>query len=183
MDTAGCLTLRYKDGVCHMGGFHAFNDGPESEMCFLNHISFYGGLVLMCISITLLNPMVPNLESTVAISDGVITPLPVWGPGYEVSFEFYLNSVSGDYQFLFGVAGNAGDEDVAFGQPCIFISGDKLPIWFGLNGHGEGRDDAGDYWAGDTLDLWKHPYGGSVTIDVNKWHQLTVASVKEDGKV
>ena len=45
MVTAGCLTLRYKEGVCHMGGYHAFNDGPESEMCFLNHISFYGGSV------------------------------------------------------------------------------------------------------------------------------------------
>ena len=45
MVTAGCLTLRYKDGVCALGGFHAFNDGPESEMCFLNHILFYGGLV------------------------------------------------------------------------------------------------------------------------------------------
>ena len=137
----------------------------------------------MCISIILLIPMVSNSESEVTPSDGVITPLPVWGPGYEVSFEFYLNSVSGDYQFLFGVAGNAGDEDVAFGQPCIFIYGDKLPIWFALNGHGEGRDDAGDYWAGDTLDLWKHPYGGSVTIDVNKWHQVSVSSIKEDGKV
>ena len=112
----------------------------------------------------------------------VLSPLCLSG-GLEVSFEFYLNSVSGAYQFLFGVAGTAGDEDVAFGQPVIFIYGDKLPIWFALNGHGAGRDDAGDYWAGDTLDLWKHPYGGSVTIDVNKWHQLTVASVKEDGKV
>ena len=45
MDTAGCLTLRYKDGVCDLGGFNASNDGPDSEMCFLNYISFYGGSV------------------------------------------------------------------------------------------------------------------------------------------
>ena len=44
MDTAGCLTLRYKDGVCDLGEFHAFNDSPESEMCFLNSILYYGGL-------------------------------------------------------------------------------------------------------------------------------------------
>ena len=44
MDTAGCLTLRYKDGVCGLGEFHAFNDSPESEMCFLNSILYYGGL-------------------------------------------------------------------------------------------------------------------------------------------
>ena len=45
MDTAVCLTLRFKDGVCALGGFHAFNDGPESEVCFLNSILFYGGSV------------------------------------------------------------------------------------------------------------------------------------------
>ena len=45
MDTAGCLTLRFKDGVCDLGGFHAFNDGPESEVCYLNSILFYGGSV------------------------------------------------------------------------------------------------------------------------------------------
>ena len=45
MDTAGSLTLRYKDGVCALGGFHAFNDGPESEVCFLNSILYYGGAV------------------------------------------------------------------------------------------------------------------------------------------
>ena len=56
-------------------------------------------------------------------------------------------------------------------------------MWFAINGHKNGRNEAGDYWAGDTLGIWKHPYGGSVTIDVNKWHQVTVASVKEDGKV
>ena len=132
---------------------------------------------LMCIFIIL---MVLNLESPVAPSDGVITPLPVWGPGYEVSFEFYLNSAGGGgYQYLFGVVGNADHtaNDVAYGQPIIFYRNGKLPIWFALNGNAYGEA------AGDTLDIWRFPYGGSVTIDVNKWHQVTVASVKEDGKV
>ena len=59
----------------------------------------------------------------------------------------------------------------------IFYRNGKLPIWFALNGNAYGEA------AGDTLDIWRLPYGGSVTIGVNKWHQVTVASVKEDGKV
>ena len=141
----------------------------------------------MCIFIILIILMAPNSESTVTISDGVITPLPVWGPGYEVSFEFYLNSDGGTsgYQYLFGLVGSADHtaDDVGFGQPVIFYCNGKLPMWFAINGHKNGRNEAGNYWAGDTLDLWKHPYGGSVTIDVNKWYQMTVASFKEDGKV
>ena len=135
----------------------------------------------MCISIILLILMVTNLESTVAISDGVITPLPVWGPGYEVSFEFYLNSDGGTsgYQYLFGVVGSPDHtaNDVGYGQPVIFYRNGKLPIWFALNGNIYGEA------AGDTLDIWRLPYGGSVTIGVNEWHQVTVASVEEDGKV
>ena len=39
MDADGCFTLRYKDGVCDLGGFHASHDGPEeSEMCFFNNL-------------------------------------------------------------------------------------------------------------------------------------------------
>ena len=188
MDTAGCLTLRYKDGVCDLGGFYAFNDGPDSEMCFLNYISFYGGSVSNIFTfIFWLILMVPYSESTIAPSYGVITTLPGWGPGYEISFEFYLNSDGGtsDYQQLFGVVGNADHtaDDVGEGQPVIFYRNGKLPIWFAINGHKYGKNEAGDCWAGDTLGIWKHPYGGSVTIDVNKWHQVTLASFKEDGKV
>ena len=39
MNTDGCLTLRYQDSVCDLGGFHASRDGSESEdisQCFLN---------------------------------------------------------------------------------------------------------------------------------------------------
>ena len=33
------VTLRYKDGVCDLGGFHASHDGPEeSEMIFFNNL-------------------------------------------------------------------------------------------------------------------------------------------------
>ena len=36
LDTDGCLTLRYKDGVCDLGGFHVVRDGSDSEMCYFN---------------------------------------------------------------------------------------------------------------------------------------------------
>ena len=36
LDTDGCLTLRYKDGVCDLGGFHVIRDGSDSEMCYFN---------------------------------------------------------------------------------------------------------------------------------------------------
>ena len=92
----------------------------------------------MCIFIILIILMAPNSESTVTISDGVITPLPVWGPGYEVSFGFYLNSDGGTsgYQYLFGLVGSADHtaDDVGFGQPVIFYRNAKLPIWFAING-------------------------------------------------
>ena len=120
-------------------------------------------------------------------SDDVITPLPVWGPGYEISFEYYLNSDGGDigYQYLFAVVGNADNtDDFGFGQPLIFYNKDsekefyangKMPMWFALQGIQKGPDEAGD-----NLNLWKLPYGGSVTIDVNKWHKVSVSSIKED---
>ena len=39
MDTEECFTLRYKDGVCDLGGFHASHDGPEeSEMILFNNL-------------------------------------------------------------------------------------------------------------------------------------------------
>ena len=49
-----------------------------------------------------------------------------------------------------------------------------------INGDKEGRPY---YGAGDHLGLWYFPYGGTVEIGVNKWHHLTVSSVKEDGIV
>ncbi len=39
MGDNGCFTLRYKDGVCDLGGFHASHDGPEeSEMILFNNL-------------------------------------------------------------------------------------------------------------------------------------------------
>ena len=134
------------------------------------------------------------LEFTGVPSDDVITLLPVWGPGYEISFEFYLNSDGGGdvgYQNIFAVIGNAGQtkSEIGYGQPMIYYNqrydeddfyvDGKMPIWFALQGSVYGRPDG----AGDNLDLWRLPYGGSVTIDVNKWHQVSVSSIKEDGKV
>ena len=121
-------------------------------------------------------------EFTGIPSDEIITPIPVWGPGYEISFEFYLNSDPGvGYQWLFGVVGSTDTNAdlIGYGQPGIFYINGKLAIWFALNDHPYGRP----YGAGDNLGLWYFPYGGSVEIGVNKWHHLTVSSVKEDGIV
>ena len=123
-----------------------------------------------------------NSEFTGIPSDEIITPIPVWGPGYEISFEFYLNSDPGvGYQWLFGVVGSTDTNAdlIGYGQPGIFYTNGRLAIWFALNDHPEGRP----YGAGDNLDLWYFPYGGTVEIGVNKWHHLTVSSVKENGIV
>ena len=74
------------------------------------------------------------------LSDEVIANLPVWGPGYEVSFEFYLHSdVPGDqygYQWLIGVGG------VDF-----YHINNRLALWFGFEKEGGNN--------GDTLYLWR----------------------------
>ena len=79
-------------------------------------------------------------------SDEIIATLPVFGPGYEVSFEFYLHSdVPGDgdgYQWLIGLKGGG----VAF----YHIAG-RLTLWFGFEKEGDNN--------GETLDLWRYPYG------------------------
>ena len=39
MNTEGCLTLKYKDSVCYLGGFHVSRDGTSEsdiETCFMN---------------------------------------------------------------------------------------------------------------------------------------------------
>ena len=119
-------------------------------------------------------------EFTGTHADGKIANLPVWGPGYEISFEFYLNSDGGTsaYQWLFGVIGGGTDYS-GYGQPCVFYKAGKLPMWFRLNDNKYGQG----YGAGTTMDLWYYPYGGSVTVDVKKWHHLSISSVKENGKV
>ena len=130
-------------------------------------------------------------EFTGVPSDDVITALPVWGPGYEINFEYYLNSDGGGvgYQYLFAVVGNADHtaNDIGYGQPLIYYKKDdtefygngKMPMWFRL----QDNENGSPYGAGDSLNLWKFPYGGSVTIDVNKWHKVSVSSIKEDGTV
>ena len=85
--------------------------------------------------------------------------------------------------------GNADNtDDIGHGQPVIFYNKNaakefyangKMPMWFALQGHELGEPDG----AGDNLNLWKLPYGGSVSIDVNKWHKVSVSSIKEDGIV
>ena len=39
MDTEDCVTLRYEDGNCGLGGFHAIREGPDSEICFISDSS------------------------------------------------------------------------------------------------------------------------------------------------
>ena len=115
------------------------------------------------------------------MSDKVIATLPVWGPGYEISFEFYLNSEVPspglDYQWLFAVLGS----DTGPGQPRIYYIDGRLAIWFRLHDHVIGKP----YGAGDTLDLWRYPYGDGLgkNVELKKWHHISVSSVKEDGKV
>ena len=120
-------------------------------------------------------------EFTGTHADGKIANLPVWGPGYEISFEFYLNSDGGtsDYQWLFGVRGG-GEDASGYGQPAVFYKAGKLPMWFKLDGDLRGSDNYGE---GDSVGLWYFPYGGSVTVDVQKWHHLSISSLKENGKV
>ena len=75
-------------------------------------------------------------EFTGIPSDEIITLIPVWGPGYEISFEFYLNSEVDGYQWLFGVVGTTdNDNSIGYGQPGIFYKNGKLAIWFALNDH------------------------------------------------
>ena len=53
-------------------------------------------------------------------------------------------------------------------------------MWFKLDGDVKG---GGNYGEGDSVGLWYFPYGGSVTVDVQKWHHLSISSLKENGKV
>ena len=105
-------------------------------------------------------------------SDEVIATMPVFGPGYEVSFEFYLHSRDQvdtlGYGWLIGVKGT----DVAFYE----IDG-RMAIWFDFNKVGDNN--------GDTLDQWRYPYGNGLgkTVELNKWYHVSVSSIKEDGKV
>ena len=108
----------------------------------------------------------------------------MWGPGYEISFEFYLNSDGGtsDYQWLFGVVSDA--DNMGYGQPGIFYNSGNIPIWFRLHDHKYGYVSGTSYGTvGTTLDQWYYPYGGTVTVDIQKWHKLSVSSIKENGKV
>ena len=81
-------------------------------------------------------------EFTGTHADGRIANTGIWGPGYEISFEFYLNSDGGtsDYQWLLGVRGTgglgkkAGPKFAGYGQPAVFYKEGKLPMWFKLDG-------------------------------------------------
>ena len=127
-------------------------------------------------------------EFTGTHADGRIANTGIWGPGYEISFEFYLNSDGGtsDYQWLLGVRGTgglgkkAGPKFAGYGQPAVFYKAGKLPMWFKLDGDLRGSNNYGE---GNSVGLWYFPYGGSVTVDVQKWHHLSISSQKENGKV
>ena len=154
------MTLRYLDNTCDLGGFHISSYGEDSELCYLSD----SGL-------------------TDDITQGkVIATLPVWGPGYEISFEFRLKSEGATdgwgYQALF-VADGPGE-----GQPGIFHINGRMAIWFRLNGN-----NAGVKGAGDTLGLWYLPYQNweenvfDWRVELKKWHHVSVSSVMENGKV
>ena len=154
------MTLRYLDNTCDLGGFHISSYGEDSEMCYLSESGFTDNL-----------------------SRKVIATLPVWGPGYEISFEFKLNSEGTvdyyKYQALFVVAkeGTGGPGD---GQPGIYHNTGRICIWFRLNGNNGGVSGTGD-----TLGLWYFPYGAGMDwkVELQKWHHVSVSSVMENGKV
>ena len=52
-------------------------------------------------------------------------------------------------------------------------------MYFRLHGDSDGDPNG----AGATLGQWYFPYGGSVTVEVQKWYKLSVSSIKENGKV
>ena len=158
------MTLRYLDNTCDLGGFHISSDGEDSELCYLSESGF-----------------------TDDLSDKVLATLPVWGPGYEISFEFQLKSEGNTdyygYQALFAVThkGSGGPGD---GQPGIYHNNGRMTIWFRLNGNNGGVNGAGD-----TLGLWYMPYqnwGDNAmdwNVEIKKWHHVSVSSIMENGKV
>ena len=95
--------------------------------------------------------------------------MPVFGPGYEVSFEFYLHSdVPVDYQWLIGVKG---------GGVAFFHLHEKLAAWFDFVKQGDNN--------GDTLNQWRYPLGDGIDkkVELQKWHHVSISSIKEGGKV
>ena len=164
LNTDGCLTLRYLDNTCDLGGFHISSDGEDSELCYLSESGF-----------------------TDDLSDKVLATLPVWGPGYEISFEFQLKSGGNTdyygYQALFAVT-DKGSGGPGEGQPGIYHNNGRMTIWFRLNGNNGGVNGAGD-----TLGLWYMPYqnwGDNAMdwkVEMKKWHHVSVSSIMENGKV
>ena len=146
------------------------SDGEDSELCYLDE------------SIYKFSAFLPGFTDD--LSHKVIATLPVWGPGYEISFEFYLNSAGSTdhngYQTLLAVTskGSGGPGD---GQPGIYHNDGRMTIWFRLNGNNRGKP----YGLGDTVGLWYFPYGNGMDwkVELEKWHHVSVSSIMESGKV
>ena len=94
--------------------------------------------------------------------DNTITTLPVWGPGYEISFEFNLHSEGpSQYHWIFGVR---HDTLGGFGQPAVYFKNKRLTIWFQRNGE----------------NIY---YVSSKRVRTGRWNTLTISSIKENGVV
>ena len=146
------------------------SDGEDAELCYLDE------------SIYKYSAFLPGYTDD--LSHKVIATFPVWGPGYEISFEFYLKSAGNTdtwgYQTLLAVTsrGSSGPGD---GQPGIYHIDGNIAIWFRVNGNNQGKP----YGHGDTLGLWKYPYGNDLDweVELEKWHHVSVSSIMESGKV
>ena len=110
--------------------------------------------------------------------------MPVWGPGFKVSFDFYINSLrSGqtfyreegrrinvyyNYSSIFSVGSDDRDDYIKIGEglPAMFISNTSLLcITFPLNGN-PNKGTCGDK-----------------KVAVKTWYSLDVSSVMEGSQV
>ena len=78
MDTEGCFTLKYKDGVCDLGGFHASHDGPEeSEMILFNNLgSVSNNFIYSFLSSSSPGPFQVHLLKFILFNDALFSLLP-----------------------------------------------------------------------------------------------------------
>ena len=121
-------------------------------------------------------------------SSGAIGKMPVWGPGFKVSFDFYINSlrtgktlysekINGiwkrlsayyNYSSIFSVGSDEKEDYFKSGEgmPAVFISNTSLLcITFPLNGN-PNKGTCGDK-----------------KVEVKTWYSLDVSSVMEGSQV
>ena len=60
---------------------------------------------------------------------------------------------------------------------AFFHLHEKLALWFDFVKQGDNN--------GDTLDQWRYPlgYGIDKKVELQKWHHVSISSIKEGGKV